>query len=150
MSTTRPTLLFSLSFSSIFAPSSRSPHPVSPQLQRILSAAMVKRLQVSVGPDRFNLAVASINRPSHPTIINTPLFVGRVLVQVKDFTGVLPTGEEGDEGDETYFEGRSRKFSILIEGRFKGEKPYSGDEVHFGTDFGTFVRVGWSRGGKAC
>lgn len=76
---------------------------------------MVKRLQVSVGPNRFSLSIASVNRPSHPTIINTPLFCGRVLVQVKDFAGVLPTGEEGGEGDERYFEGRSRKFSILIE-----------------------------------
>ncbi|GAA5820899.1 hypothetical protein JCM3770_004858 [Rhodotorula araucariae] len=95
------------------------------------------RLEVTVGPDRFHMQPAWVNHPSRPTEINTPLFAGRVLVFVRDFAGVTPDGSP-PKRDAEYFEGRSRKFAILIEGRFKhrdGVAPYSGDEVQFGSDF---------------
>ncbi|KAK4701432.1 hypothetical protein P7C70_g4800, partial [Phenoliferia sp. Uapishka_3] len=94
-------------------------------------------LRVQIGPHRFHLTTASVNSPNCPTIISTPSFIGRVSVFVKDFTGVTPDGSAPIK-DCSYFEGRSRKFAILIEGRFKereGVRPYDGDELQFGSDF---------------
>lgn len=56
---------------------------------------------------------------------------------VKDFAGVTPDGSAPKPHNQ-FFDGRSRKFAILIEGRFKrreGVEPYNGDEVEFGSDF---------------
>ncbi|GAA5938156.1 hypothetical protein JCM3775_005360 [Rhodotorula graminis] len=97
----------------------------------------VPRLEVAVGPDRFHMSTAWVNQPSRPTEISTPHFVGRVTVFVKDFNGVTPDGSP-PKPDAVYFEGRSRKFAILIEGKFRaraGVKPYSASEVQFGSDF---------------
>jgi len=98
----------------------------------------VPRLEVAIGPDRFHTTVAWVNHTSRPTEINTPLFAGRVLVFVRDFAGVTPDGSP-PKRDATYFEGRSRKFAILVEGKFKrreGVAPYGASEVQFGSDFG--------------
>ncbi|KAM0750174.1 DUF1769-domain-containing protein [Meredithblackwellia eburnea MCA 4105] len=95
------------------------------------------KLRVSIGPDRFHQVIANVNDISHPVEINTPLFVGRCLVYVKDFSGVTPDGSPPIR-ESSYFDGRSRKFAILIEGRFKkreGVEPYTADEIHFGSDF---------------
>lgn len=83
------------------------------------------------------MSVAHVNNPQKPTEIDTPLFAGRVVVFVKNFTGVAPEGEQPIH-DSDYFDGRSRKFAILIEGRFKrreGVEPYTGEEIQFGSDF---------------
>lgn len=48
------------------------------------------------------------------------------------FASVAPDGFERVRDDDRYFAGRSRKFAIQIEGRFKqrpGVKPYTADEV---------------------
>ncbi|BGP34534.1 hypothetical protein JCM10296v2_006356 [Rhodotorula toruloides] len=95
------------------------------------------RLEVRVGSDRFHTELAWVNHTSRPTEIDTPLFTGRVLVLVRNFDGVTPDGSP-PKRDAKYFEGRSRKFAILIEGRFKqrdGVPLYTGDEVQFGSDF---------------
>lgn len=58
-------------------------------------------------------------------------FVGRVLVRVRDYAGVAPDGH-APIAQDPYFAGRSRKFAIQIEGRFKereGVPAYSADEV---------------------
>lgn len=106
---------------------------------------MVQKLAVKIGPSRFDMQLASVN--SVPTEIDTPLFAGRVLVRIKDFSGLCPDGESPIQ-DSTYFEGRSRKFSILIEGRWKkreGVESYNGDEVQFGSDF-DFLPASFPRG----
>ncbi|CEQ41702.1 SPOSA6832_03450 [Sporobolomyces salmonicolor] len=98
------------------------------------------RLEVLIGPDRFHLETAWVNHTDKPTEIDTPSFTGRVLMLVRDFSGVTPDGSE-PKRDCVYFQGRSRKFAILIEGKFKrreGHAPYTGEEVQFGTDFGPF------------
>lgn len=110
----------------IFPPPAMSPNSTLPR----------KRLRVSIGPDRFHHIIASVN--GLPTEIDTPLFVGRVLVLVKDFAGVTPDGSPSIN-EHAYFHGRSRKFAILVEGRFKareGTPHYTGEEVQFGSDFG--------------
>lgn len=73
-----------------------------------------------------------LNDTAHPHEIDTEHFVGRLLVRVID----APGAQVGDPGRE-YFEGRSRKFCIQIEGRFKSR--LNGNDVLFGTDFDHFV-----------
>ncbi|GAA5876429.1 hypothetical protein JCM16303_003528 [Sporobolomyces ruberrimus] len=95
------------------------------------------RLQVKIGSDRFNTSVAHVNHSDKPYEIDTPYFAGRVLVLVKDFAGVTPDGS-APKPDNHFFDGRSRKFAIVIEGKFKrrdGIEPYDGDEIEFGSDF---------------
>ncbi|GAA5985302.1 hypothetical protein JCM10908_002611 [Rhodotorula pacifica] len=95
------------------------------------------RLEVTIGSDRFHTETAWVNHTSRPTEIDTPTFTGRVLVLVKDFSGVTPDNSP-PKRDSPYFEGRSRRFGILIEGKWKrqqGVEPYSGDEIQFGSDF---------------
>lgn len=93
------------------------------------SAEMPQKLQVRIGANRFAMQLADVN--GRPTEIDTPEFVGRVLVRVRDFTGVTHDGEPPKQ-DPAYFANRSRKFAVLIEGRWKhrnGVEPYTGDEV---------------------
>ena len=90
------------------------------------------RLKVQVGPDRFHMEDCRLNDTQHPHEIETEHFVGRVLVRILD----APGAKEGEPGRE-YFEGRSRKFCIQIEGRFK--QRLNGNDVLFGTDFDKFV-----------
>lgn len=95
------------------------------------------RLEVTIGPDRFHTEVAWVNCTSRPTEIDTPNFTGRVLVLVRDFAGVTPD-DSPPKRNAAYFEGRTRRFGILIEGKWKhqpGVQPYTGDEIQFGSDF---------------
>ena len=75
---------------------------------------------------------ARLNDMQRPHEINTEHFCGRVLVRILDAPGAGP-GEPGRE----YFLGRSRRFCIQIEGRFK--RPWTANEVFFGSDFDKFV-----------
>lgn len=101
---------------------------------RAYSTVTMPRLKVTIGPHRYDMAIAHVNQPAKPTEINTDKFVGRVSVFVKDFAGVTPDGSPPTR-DAAIFNGRSRKFIILIEGRWKqrpGVAPYTGDEIQFG------------------
>ncbi|WFD41845.1 hypothetical protein MPSI1_000481 [Malassezia psittaci] len=90
------------------------------------------RLEVKVGPDRFHMEAANVNDFLNPNEINSPYFCGRVLVRILN----APGAQEGQPGRE-YFQDRTRKFCIQIEGRFRHE--WSGDDILFGTDFDKFV-----------
>ena len=100
-------------------------------------------LEVRIGPDRFHTEVARLNDTRHPHEIDTEHFTGRVLVRILN----APGAKEGEEGRE-YFEGRSRKFCIQIEGKFK--KPWKGSEVLFGTDFDRWVELPASDAWNVC
>lgn len=90
------------------------------------------RLEVLVGPNRFQMEPCRVNDSLHPHEIDTEHFVGRVLVRIVD----APGGRVGEPG-HAYFKDRSRRFCIQIEGRFK--RPWSGDDILFGSDFDKFV-----------
>ncbi|PWN23865.1 hypothetical protein BCV69DRAFT_244036 [Microstroma glucosiphilum] len=89
-------------------------------------------LEVKVGPDYKHMEPCRVNDISRPHEIDTDYFVGRVVVRILD----APGAKEGEDGRE-YFRDRSRRFCIQIEGRFK--QRYTGDDVHFGTDFDRFM-----------
>ncbi|KAH9811925.1 hypothetical protein DFH28DRAFT_426680 [Melampsora americana] len=102
---------------------------------------MNKKLRISIGSHRDKVQIAHVNDSSKPTIIDSDLFVGRVLVKIKDFDGITPDGSTPIR-DHVYFDGRSRKFDIQIEGRFKRRENvplYTGEEIHFGSDFDHLV-----------
>lgn len=87
-----------------------------------------------IGPNREEMEIAHVNDSSQPTIINSEYFVGRVLIKIRDFEGITSDGSPPIR-NHVYFDGRSRKFDIQIEGRFKrreGVESYTGEEIHFG------------------
>ncbi|OAV92567.1 hypothetical protein PTTG_27602, partial [Puccinia triticina 1-1 BBBD Race 1] len=102
---------------------------------------MTKRLKIMIGPNRQQMEIAHVNDSAQPTIINSEYFVGRVLIKIRDFEGITHDGSPPIR-NHVYFDGRSRKFDIQIEGRFKkrdGVQLYSGEEIHFGSDFDHIV-----------
>ncbi|KAL7409902.1 hypothetical protein BDY24DRAFT_192307 [Mrakia frigida] len=123
--------------------SSSSPSTTTEQEPTPTPAPMVKskRLRVTIGGNRVDVEIANVNDPARPTEIDTDKFVGRVLVRIRDFDGITSDGAPPNQGTE-YFAGRSRRFAIQIEGRFKereGAAPYDADEIQFGSDFDHLV-----------
>jgi hypothetical protein len=82
--------------------------------------------------------VVMINDDYHPIIINNEHFTGHAVFRVKNFRGVTPIDSKDGSVPEPisgteYFTGHRRTFSLQIAGRFR--KPWSADEVMFGTFF---------------
>ncbi|KAG0304349.1 hypothetical protein BGZ98_005629 [Dissophora globulifera] len=92
---------------------------------------MVK-LRVRVGGSYTDLDIANCNDETHPVEFDTPNFKGRAVVRIRDFVGITNDGSEPIHNSD-YFDGRNRRFSFQIEGRFKRE--WDGQQVYFGTDF---------------
>ena len=96
---------------------------------------MAKKLKIMIGPNRQEMEIAHVNDSSQPTIIDSEYFVGRVLIKIRDFEGITADPSSPPIPHHVYFDGRSRKFDIQIEGHFKkreGVELYSGEEIHFG------------------
>ncbi|ORY06986.1 hypothetical protein K493DRAFT_310386 [Basidiobolus meristosporus CBS 931.73] len=89
-------------------------------------------LKVSVGPTYDNLQIIKVNDDFHPFLIDSPEFVGRVAIRIKDFVGITPDGGEPIK-NSGYFSHHNRRFSMHVEGRFK--KHVTAEDVWFGTDF---------------
>ncbi|ORX88435.1 hypothetical protein K493DRAFT_341280 [Basidiobolus meristosporus CBS 931.73] len=89
-------------------------------------------LKVSVGPTYDNLQVIKVNDDFHPILIDSPEFVGRVAIRIKDFNGITPDGSAPIKNSD-YFHHHNRRFSMHVEGRFK--KEVSAEDIWFGTDF---------------
>ncbi len=101
-------------------------------------------LRISAGPSYDDLKLVHVNHEESPILVNSPHFTGYILVRVSNFDGVTPEMElkNGDKIGSThnpkkrptwrYFKGRNRRYSMVIQGRFK--HAYNGDEVVFGAD----------------
>ncbi|KAI9592412.1 hypothetical protein BDF19DRAFT_388386 [Syncephalis fuscata] len=89
-------------------------------------------LAVRAGPSYTQQTLINVNDDQYPVLIDSTDFTGRVVVRIKDFTGITPSGETRIT-NTNYFKGRRRKFSIQVEGRFK--KAVSADDVYYGVDF---------------
>ncbi|KAJ3258290.1 hypothetical protein HK103_003771 [Boothiomyces macroporosus] len=99
-------------------------------------------MRIKVGPDYNNLKTIQVNDEANPIFVNSDTFTGYISVKILNFNGVTPEMDENPSAKlynsipkpkSNYFEGRSRKYSITIQGRFK--KEWNGDEVLFGADF---------------
>lgn len=51
-----------------------------------------RKLQVRIGSSIDTLAVAKVNNDNDPHFIDSPYFTGFLVVRVKNFEGVVPTG----------------------------------------------------------
>ncbi len=93
------------------------------------------KLQISVGSsyDSTKYTVILPNDDSHPCFINTSHFVGRICIRIKDFKGIIPSGTKRIESS-SYFEGYSDKYSIQVQGRFKGNN-LTADDIVFGVKY---------------
>lgn len=107
-------------------------------------------LKISAGPSYEKLQVVSVNDEQFPVYINNEYFTGYILVRINGFEGMTrefdASGGSGTATDNTksiqnkpkqkpdskYFKNKNRKYSIVIQGRFKHE--YHGDQVLFGVD----------------
>jgi hypothetical protein len=82
-----------------------------------------RRLKVKIGSSIESLVPANVNTPSDPHFIDSPYFVGNILVRIKGY----------ENEDSEYFKGKKRMFAIQFSGRFKHE--YSMDDIIFGSEF---------------
>ncbi|RKO98277.1 hypothetical protein CXG81DRAFT_3654, partial [Caulochytrium protostelioides] len=89
-------------------------------------------LRVRVGPSTQTLATTKVNADDQPHFIDSPHFVGNIVVRVKNFNGKTPDGS-APISDIPYFHDKKRQFSIQVSGRFKQETPI--DDVVFGSEF---------------
>ncbi|KAJ3129292.1 hypothetical protein HK100_008715 [Physocladia obscura] len=91
-----------------------------------------RTLRVRIGPSLSTLTTTSINNDAIPHFIDSPFFVGRVAVRVRNFKGRTPGPDEPPRQDSPYFGSRRRLFSIQLQGRFKHSslKPYGLEHRH--------------------
>ncbi|KAJ3037609.1 hypothetical protein HDV00_001497 [Rhizophlyctis rosea] len=99
-------------------------------------------LRVRAGPsyDPAKLTTVYVNDEHNPVLIDTEHFTGYLVVRVLNFNGITPDNKPViPNPSSNYFHGRNRRYSVMIQGRFK--KDWNGDEIIFGTDFDTRVRT---------
>ncbi|KAJ3189866.1 hypothetical protein HDU85_000150 [Gaertneriomyces sp. JEL0708] len=97
-------------------------------------------LGVRAGPNYKDLLPVKVNDEQNPLLIDSDHFVGYVVVRVAHFGGVTPDGTRPLVNPQShYFYGRNRRYSIMVQGRFK--KAWNGDDIIFGVDFDTKVRT---------
>ncbi|KAJ3370059.1 hypothetical protein HDU91_006614 [Kappamyces sp. JEL0680] len=102
-------------------------------------------LRIRGGPDYDHLTTLQVNDESRPLYINSRDFTGYLLMRLNDFNGVnremeTPDGIPKDgtkhapiqNPTSSYFNGRNRRYSMVIQGRYKGS--FNGDQVVFGID----------------
>jgi hypothetical protein len=77
-----------------------------------------QKLQVKIGPSIEHLQVADVNSDENPHFIDSPYFVGNILIRIKNFNGITPNNLPPSKS-EKYFENKKRLFSIQFTGRFK-------------------------------
>ncbi|KAJ3077564.1 hypothetical protein HK102_005142, partial [Quaeritorhiza haematococci] len=120
-------------------------------------------LRVKAGPsyDLSKSVFCSVNDEFHPVIVDSENFCGYILIRMRDFDGYVPDDEpepapvENGNGNgqhkqqagkrlpiknppSDYFKGRNRRYSIMVQGRFK--KTFNANDILFGVDFDTPVR----------
>lgn len=117
-------------------------------------------LRISAGPDFESLRLVDPNDEENPLFVDSAHFCGYLMLRYLDFNGVTSGMEAGGQKDgtkhrpishpkSTYFSGRKRRYSIVVQGRFK--ETYSGNDILFGVDsdqelpnipgFGMLVRI---------
>ncbi|KAG9306544.1 hypothetical protein G9A89_004741 [Geosiphon pyriformis] len=102
---------------------------------------MPLKLQIKIGHEYKSSSLVKIapNDDDNPILIDTPYFTGRVCVRIRDFTGIVPENKKFIK-NSPYFEGNSERYSIQVQGRFKGGQ-WSADDILFGNDFDQKVNL---------
>ncbi|KAJ3300669.1 hypothetical protein HK104_008603 [Borealophlyctis nickersoniae] len=104
------------------------------------AADYILRVRAGTGYEPENLKIVNVNDEHNPILIDSEHFTGYLVVRVLNFSGITPNGEQPIPNPASnYFHGRNRRYSVMIQGRFK--KAWNGDDLIFGADFDTKVRV---------
>lgn len=110
-------------------------------------------LRVRAGPTKTNLTTIHVNEEFTPVLIDSDFFSGYLVVRSRDFTGVTPQLESNlphspIPNPASYFEGKNRRYSMCLQGRFKHS--WGGDDLIFGVDMDVPLRspIGTSIGLK--
>lgn len=92
------------------------------------------KLKISIGEtyDPTTHRTLLPNDDSHPYSINSKNFTGRICIRIRDFEGITPSGTTKIKSSP-YFEGNYDKYSIQVQGRFKGNS-WSADDIVFGVN----------------
>jgi hypothetical protein len=108
-------------------------------------------LHVTAGPDLANLVTVDVNNECQPIVVDSPGFVGYLVVRMQDFRGVTTKMEDCRKKgmpivadaiahpDSSYFQGRNRRYSIMLQGKFK--RKINADDLIFGVDFDVPLRT---------
>jgi Protein of unknown function (DUF1769) len=123
--------------------------------QAILPAVEDYFLRVRAGPNHQQLITVCVNDETNPIIIDNEHFSGYLIVRMVDFKGVTPqmdnskgntntakvngSGQILNQPQSSYFKGKNRHYSMVLQGRFK--KQWHGDEIIFGVDLDVPVRA---------
>ncbi|KAI9209213.1 uncharacterized protein BJ171DRAFT_111306 [Polychytrium aggregatum] len=104
------------------------------------AADYILRIKAGASVDPTTMLIVNPNDELSPILIDSEHFVGYVVVRVLNFAGVTPS----DAGlipnpASNYFKGRNRRYSIMVQGRWK--KEWSGDDVVFSLDVDSKCRV---------
>ncbi|EGF81903.1 hypothetical protein BATDEDRAFT_34647 [Batrachochytrium dendrobatidis JAM81] len=91
-----------------------------------------RKLQVRIGPSIHSLTICNPNDEVTPHFIDSPYFVGHIVVRIKDFRGITPKDQPIKQATE-YFGTKKRLFALQVCGRFKHE--YMADDIMFGAEF---------------
>ncbi|CAG8543961.1 1964_t:CDS:2 [Acaulospora morrowiae] len=103
------------------------------------------KLRVSVGSsyDPSTYTIISPNNDADPLFLDTPNFTGRICVRIRDFLGITPPNTT-KISTSPYFEGNKDKYSIQVQGKFKGK--WTANDIFFGNDFDRKIklpRISW-------
>ena len=77
-----------------------------------------RKLQVRIGPSIHSLTICNPNDEVTPHFIDSPYFVGHIVVRIKDFRGITPKDQPIKQATE-YFGTKKRLFALQVCGRFK-------------------------------
>lgn len=86
-----------------------------------------------------------VNDDENPILINNEHFTGYVVFRVRNFHGWTPLDEKTGRPKlpildcPHYFDGHKRTFGLHVSGRFR--KPWSGDDIMFGTFFDRPIKL---------
>ncbi|KAJ3402113.1 hypothetical protein HDV05_008739, partial [Chytridiales sp. JEL 0842] len=103
-------------------------------------ADYILRVRVGAGADSSKYTTINVNDETNPILIDTDHFTGYLIVRMLHYHGVTPPGAKLiSDPASSYFVGRHRRYSIVVQGRWK--KSWSGDDILFGIDTDSAVRT---------
>ncbi|KAI9331157.1 hypothetical protein BDR26DRAFT_841336 [Obelidium mucronatum] len=100
-----------------------------------------QRLLVRIGPSLDKLSPFNVNDDKNPMFVDSDLFVGYVLMRVKDFNGITPDGTPPISKTPYFEKERKRLFSFQFQGRVKEE--IAGNDFVQGNSWERKFKVPW-------
>ncbi|KAJ3388978.1 hypothetical protein HDU92_001217 [Lobulomyces angularis] len=102
----------------------------------------IVRVRAGPGYDCSSLQTVNVNNEHSPVLIEGEYFTGFLSVRLKNFSGVVSEKFKNQNPianpDSTYFEGKNRRYSITVQGRFS--KEINCDDIIFGINLDSPVK----------